>query len=402
MQVHCAHDEIQPLEKLIPHPRNPNTHTDEQIDLLARIMDAQGVRNPIKVSTLSGFITAGHGRLLAAKKNGWKDFPVDLQDYESEAMEYADLVADNAIAELSKQDLSKINIDIQDLGPDLDVELLGIPDFTVEPLDRLEPQCDEDETPEAPKEARTKPGDIYELGNHRLMCGDSADIQNCCDELLQNNKAEMLFTDPPYGVSYEGGHHLLTGQAKREQIKNDNIDIYSDVIPLAAELVDGPCYIWFAGSKALPVYQAVNEVGQIHALIIWHKINATYAAMSAQYKPRHEPCLYWKPKGSNLRWDGPTTEATIWEMKRDPKNDLHPTQKPVALAERAISNHKVETVLDLFGGSGTTLIACEKTNRKCFMMEIDPIYCDVIVSRYVKYTGNDRIKLNGEEITWSS
>ena len=132
-------------------------------------------------------------------------------------------------------------------------------------------------------------------------------------------------------------------------------------------------------------------VGEIHSLIIWHKINATYAAMNAQYKQRHEVCLYWKPKGKTLRWVGATTEASIWEIKRDARNDMHPTQKPVALAEKAILNHSVGLIADFFGGSGSTLIACEKNNRNCVMMEFNPAYCDVIIKRWQDFTGKQAI-----------
>ena len=210
-------------------------------------------------------------------------------------------------------------------------------------------------------------------------------------------KAQMMFTDPPYGVNYEGGHFhsgKVNIKRARENLENDDsTNIYFSFLPLALSLVDGPCYMWFASSKARDVYNAVHECKcEVHALIIWHKTNATYAAMNAQYKQRHEPCLYFKPKGSTLRWCGDTTEATVWNHDRDGINELHPTQKPIGLAAKAIKNHEAATVLDMFSGSGSTLIAAEQLGRKCYGMEISPAYCDVIVKRWETLTGRKAVR----------
>jgi DNA modification methylase len=237
----------------------------------------------------------------------------------------------------------------------------------------------------------TKNGDLWIMGDHRLLCGDSTKAEDV-QRLIGDEKAEMLFTDPPYGVNYEGGHfHSGDVKIKRRREKlghDDTTAIYKAFLPVVLNAVDGPCYMWFAYSKARDIYNAVFENGcEVHALIIWHKTNATYAAMNAQYKQRHEPCLYFKPKGSTLRWCGKTTESTLWSQDRDGVNDLHPTQKPVALAGKAIGNHSSKTVLDIFAGSGSTLIAAEQLNRKCYGMEISPQYCDVIVKRWEEFTG---------------
>lgn len=257
----------------------------------------------------------------------------------------------------------------------------------------------EDEIPEPPKKTVTKLGDVIQLGSHRLMCGDATSKVQV-SRLLKGRKAEMLFTDPPYGVNYEGGH-FHSGDVKivrkREKLAADSdAGIYKKVMPVIAEWVDGPCYTWFASTKArcvIEAVEAVEAVGQLSAMLVWHKTNASYGAMNAQYKQRHEPMLYWKPKGSTMRWIGASTESTLWEIARDGRNEFHPTQKPVALAERAINNHEVATVLDLFGGSGSTMIACEKANRRCYMMEIEPSYCDVIVARWEKFTGKKAKRL---------
>jgi len=237
-------------------------------------------------------------------------------------------------------------------------------------------------------------GKLKLKSKHRLLCGDSTSESDVA-RLMDGGKADMCFTDPPYGVNYEGGH-FHSGDVnivrKREKLKNDiTTEIYTRAIPVIAKNVDGACYTWFADTKSLALIQAVEAIGQIHAMIVWHKTNATYSAMNAQYKQRHEPLLYWKPKGCTLRWCGDSTESTIWEMPRDSQNTFHPTQKPIALAVRAISNHTAKTVLDLFLGSGSTLIACEQLNRKCYGMEIDPLYCDVVVKRWENFTGGKAV-----------
>jgi DNA modification methylase len=215
---------------------------------------------------------------------------------------------------------------------------------------------------------------------------------------MGGEKADMMFTDPPYGVSYEGGHfHSGDVKIKREREKladDDSTAIYQAFLPVALSVVDGPCYMWFAGSKARDVYNAVHDSGsEVHALIIWHKTNATYAAMNAQYKQRHEPCLYFKPKGSTLRWCGASTEATVWNQDRDGINEFHPTQKPVALAAKAIGNHEAQTVFEAFSGSGSTLIACEQLGRKCRAIEISPAYVAVALQRWADATGKTPRKL---------
>jgi hypothetical protein len=212
-------------------------------------------------------------------------------------------------------------------------------------------------------------GEIWQLGSHRLMCGDSTKRDDV-ERLMDGQKADMVFTDPPYGVDYTGGHfHSGDVNIKRSREKlhgDENEELYLPACEMITEFVDGPAYTFFAGGKPFGIFDAIRSVGgELHALLIWHKTNATYAAMNAQYKQRHEPFLYWKPKNAKtLRWKGESTEATIWEMRKDGKNNFHPTQKPVELAARAIQNHTVETVLDLFGGSGSTLHSLRANKSK--------------------------------------
>lgn len=292
--------------------------------------------------------------------------------------------------------------ELEPLADELGVEITDISEIAEIPgleIEEFEPERteQEDEIPDAvlPK---TKNGDIYQLGRHRLMCGDSTLIDDV-EKLMAGEKAEMLFTDPPYGVNYEGGH-FHSGDVnivrKREKLAaDDTADIYMEVAPIIQMFVDGPCYTWFASKKARCVIEAIEAVGELSAMLVWHKTNATYGAMNAQYKQRHEPCFYWKPKGSTLRWCGSSTESTLWEVKRDGRNEFHPTQKPVELAERALKNHTAKNVLDLFGGSGSTLIAAEKVGRPAYVMELSPKYCDVIIARWEKYTGQKAVLLTG-------
>jgi hypothetical protein len=203
MKVECAYDELIDTDLLVPNPKNPNKHPDNQIKLLAKIMKHQGWRSPIVVSNRSGFIIKGHGRLEAARLNGWSKAPVDKQDYASEAYEYADMVADNKIAELASSDMNMIIDDVKLLGDDFDLDLLGIPDFELPEL--IEPQCDEDEVPDH-VEPKSKLGDIYQLGRHRLMCGNSTSI-DAVEKLMDGEKSCITFTSPPYNLKAE----LLNG-----------------------------------------------------------------------------------------------------------------------------------------------------------------------------------------------
>lgn len=237
-------------------------------------------------------------------------------------------------------------------------------------------------------------GDVFKLGNHRLMYGDSTKKEEV-SKLMNGIKADMVFTDPPYNVEYTGGLQIKNNNwinNNREMLKNDNIDIYEDVFKQLSLFSDGPCYIWFAGTKAKTLYNYAEKYGDIHALIIWIK-NGGYGALNANYKQKHEPCLYWKPKGKTLNFIGNTNETTIWEIDKDGINKLHPTQKPVELALKAINNHKAINILDLFGGSGSTLIACEIAKRNCYMMELDPQYVKVIIRRWEKFTGGTYEKI---------
>ena len=260
----------------------------------------------------------------------------------------------------------------------------------------------DDEAGEPPELPITVIGDLYELGGHRLLCGDSTSI-DAVEKLMDGQKADMVFTDPPYGVDYDGGHAT---DKRRTKLENDDKTLmYSGALPTAymASKDGAALYLWFADRFAKDVLTSLDECNfQVRTWIIWNKNLAQFGAIGAQYKPKHEPCIYAFKKGKVPFWNGPNNEVTVWDVKRHSKNEFHPTQKPVDLPVRALENSSKggDTVLDLFGGSGSTLIACEKTGRKCYMMELDPKYCDVIVKRYVNFCKENgreySVLLNGE------
>lgn len=377
------------INEVIPYPDNPRKN-DNAVDAVAESIKQCGYCSPIVIDE-DNVILAGHTRLKALKKLKWKEVECVRKTGLTEEQKKKYRILDNKTNELAEWDFDLLEEEIDGLdfdGFDFGFDLSAIED----------PQeITEDEPPEVDEESEpiTKLGDIWQLGRHRLMCGDSTDKETV--ELLMNgNKADMVFTDPPYGVSYTGGLQFKNGTVEknnREMIKNDDVDIYEDVFRILSQFSNGACYVWFADTKAATLYNAAEKYGDIHALIIWVK-NGGYGALNANYKQKHEPCLYWKPKNAKLNFCGATTETTVWEVNKDGVNEYHPTQKPIALPAKAISNHDVETVLDLFGGSGSTLMACEQLNRKCYMMELDPKYCDVIIKRWETFTGKKAVKIN--------
>jgi len=390
MQVHCAHDALVECSKLRPHPKNRNSHPTDQIERLAKILEYQGWRYPVKVSKQSGFITSGHGRLEAAKHLGWKTVPVNYQDYSDETQEYADVQSDNAIASWSELDLSAINSDIGDLGPDFDIDLLGINGFVIEPADKLEPGCDDDEVPDALPEPKVVRGEVYTLGKHRLMCGDSTMIDDV-EKLMNGEKADMVFTDPPYGVAYQS--NMRTKSKKFDVIKNDEafISEWVNVVPLVST---GWVFVWTTWKVVREWIDICQTIGDLSNLIIWDKGGGGIGDLKKTFLTDYEAALVYN-RGSEITGK---RLGSVWSIGKDKAIDyVHPTQKPVALAEMAIANctNQSNNVLDLFLGSGSTLIACEKINRKCYGMELDEKYCDVIINRWQKYTGKKAMRDDG-------
>jgi DNA modification methylase len=380
-----------PFNELKNNPKNWRKHPQKQKEAMAGVLRSVGWADAVLArETPDGLeLIDGHLRKEIAEGDIVPVLILDVTEEEADLI----LATHDPLAEMATTDQQTLDELITNLDfDDPQTETL------LSTLTSIPKELDEVPSPEPSEAAITERGMLYQLGVHRLMCGDSTSPEDL-DKLLGDSKAEMLFTDPPYGVDYEGGHfHSGDVNLKRKREKllgDDTAQIYNDFLPVVIPKVDGACYVWFADSKGATVYTAVKNANcEIHALIIWHKTNATYAAMNEQYKKRHEPCLYFKPKGSTLRWCGRSDEATVWEIKRDAKNEYHPTQKPVALAAKALQNHRAQTVLDCFAGSGSTLIAAEQLNRTCYAMEMNPHYCDVIVKRWEKLTGKKAKKIN--------
>lgn len=390
------------LDELIPYAKNARTHSDSQVAQIAASIREFGWMNPVLIDA-KGNIIAGHGRVLAARKLGLEEVPCVLHDHLTETQRKAYIIADNKMALNAGWDEDLLRLELRELGDmGFDLELTGFDDVEIDSLlaEPSEGLTDPDDVPEPPEEPRTKLGDIWQLGDHRLMCGDSTSI-DAVEALMAGHKADMVFTDPPYGVDYDGGHAT---EKRREKLANDDdVDMYDLPIKNAylASTDKAPIYLWFADRFAIDVLNGLAGAGyQVRNWIVWNKNLAQFGAIGAQYKSKHEPCIYAFKKGKSPNWCGPNNEVTVWDVKREPKNAFHPTQKPVELPERAINNSSKtgDIVLDFFGGSGSTLIACEQLDRTCYMMELDPKYCDVIIQRYIAFKGtsDDVYRINAD------
>jgi len=386
-------DFLTPMSELHLDPANVNEGHD--IPGIAAALE-EFTQLTLLVVNEQGLIEKGNGTYQAAQSLGWTHIGALWVGHDPvTGARYS--ISDNRLGKKSRFNMESLkrivgSLDEPETIPGADEDWLGLVRASGEeepPVEDVAPRIDK--AAELQEVWQTELGQIWQLGEHRLVCGDCTD-SGVVEAVMDGKKAEMMFTDPPYGVGYTGGHfHSGDVNIKRERPKlagDNNANIYAKFLPIVLPFVDGPCYVWFASSVGKPVFDAIIDNGcQIHAMIIWHKVNATYAAMNAQYKQRHEPCMYFKPKGSTLRWVGPTNECTVWDEKRDGVNEYHPTQKPIVLPERAIKNHKAQTVLDVFAGSGSTIIACERLNRKCRAIEIEPKYVAVTLQRYLDATG---------------
>ena len=366
---------------LIPYVNNSRTHSDEQVTQVASSIKEFGFTNPILIDDDGGII-AGHGRLMAAKKLGLVEVPCIRLGHLSEAQRKAYVIADNQLALNSGWDLDTLKLEIDRLGElDFDIELLGFDDDFLTSLMIEEPGeglTDEDAVPEAPETPTTVEGDVWILGNHRLMCGDSTSIDSV-DTLMGGHKVDMLFTDPPYNVAFNGR------SGKHDVIKNDNLSdgdfsTFIDDVIQTIKTIDPPIYYIWCNWNFYGILQ--NQL-EYKTCVVWAK---NVFGLGNGYRHQHEFCLF------NGKIDGHIkNESDLWSIKKDSKY-MHPTQKPVELSVRAFSNHiKQKNVLDLFGGSGSTLIGAEQTGRNAFVMELDPKYCDVIIKRWQEFTGKQAI-----------
>lgn len=385
------------LTDLIPYINNSRKHSDDQVAQIAASIKEFGWTNPILVDGDNGII-AGHGRIMAAKKLGMTEVPVIELAHLSNEQRKALIIADNKLALNSDWDTSLLAIelkDLQDLG--FDLNLTG---FNGEELaNLLQPEqvdglTDEDATPELPEVAKTQLGDVYQLGEHRLMCGDSASLDDA-EKLMAGNMADLVFTDPPYNVAYSGRGANNLGTIKNDDMSDNDFEQFCRDIfttyhtymkPLACIYV---CHPDSQSGPKLAFEKTFAEQFKKSSTIIWMKQSAGMGWQD--YRAQHEPILYgWKEGSGKHFFCGDRTKTTIWKIGRDAQASyVHPTQKPVALPEEAINNSSkgMDIVLDLFGGSGSTLMACEKTGRKARLMELDPKYCDVIVKRWEDFTG---------------
>jgi DNA modification methylase len=383
--------QVKSIDLLVPYARNSRTHSEQQITKIAASIKEFGFLNPIIVDGDNG-IVAGHGRVLAAKKLGMEELPCVEASHLTAAQRKAYIIADNRLALDAGWDEELLRLEFDELeGMGFDLELTG---FTMDEINALDPEqveglTDEDAVPEVPEDPVTVLGDVWLCGNHRVMCGDSTSI-DAVEKLMDGQKADMVFTDPPYGVDYDGGH---ANDNRRDKLKNDDdVDMYGLPLQNAALVTtDKAClYLWFADRFADSVINGCRNAGfNIRNWIIWNKNVAQFGAIGAQYKSKHEPCIYAFKKGKTVNWSGANNEVTVWDVSRDHKNSHHPTQKPVELSVRAMGNHSVGKVLDLFGGSGSTLIGCEKENKTAFLMELDEKYVDVIIKRWQDFTGKE-------------
>lgn len=401
-----------PVDKLIPYARNSRTHNDEQVAQIVASIKEFGFTNPILIGA-DDVIIAGHGRLLAAQRMGLKEVPIVRLPHLTETQRRALVIADNKIALNAGWDEEMLALEMKELGDmDFDLDLLG---FSLDELKELEAfgepepsgNADEDEVPEVPEEAVTKSGDMWILGEHRLLCGDTTMVDDL-KKLMADDTADMIFTDPPYNVNYgstmKDSLRYHAGTLGGRKIMNDNLgdgfaQFLTDSLSNLMMFNKGAAYVCMSSSELHTLYSAfVSAGGKWSTFIIWAK--NTFTLGRADYQRQYEPILYGWSADKKHYWCGDRDQSDVWEYNKPVRNDLHPTMKPVELVERAINNSsKVgDIVLDGFGGSGSTLIAAEKTRRKARLMELDPKFCDVIVRRWEEYTGNkaELLKDNAE------
>lgn len=377
--------EYLPIDKLTPYERNTRAHAKDDVDAIALSIKKYGMNDPIGVWSEKNIIVEGHGRFLACKKLRMKEVPVVHLDHmtDEERREYA--IMHNKTAELSTWDFENLvmelsEIDLSDFGDDL---------FNLKSLGVSEGEAYEDDYDEQlPEEPKSKLGDIYKLGRHRLMCGDSTNPE-MVKALMGGELADMLLTDPPYGVDYEGGTGM---KIENDKLKGEEfLHFLADAFDSADQVMKPGAvfYIWHADSNGSIFRNACDMVGwTVRQCLIWVK-NALVMGRQ-DYQWRHEPCLYgWKEGASHL-WASDRKQTTVLEFDKPKKNDIHPTMKPVLLFDYQIKNNTKggDIVLDLFAGSGTTIVAAEQDGRRGFCMEYDPRYVDAIIGRYEALTGD--------------
>ena len=386
-----------PVKKLIPYARNARTHSDEQIIQIAASIAEFGWTNPVLIGP-DGIVIAGHARLLAALKLGLTEVPVIVLDHLTETQRRALVIADNQLAiRGAAWDEEMLRVELESLEEDgFDLDLVGFTDEEMEDLFREPEQTvtgntDEDAVPEQPEKAVTVPGDVWILGNHRLLCGDAIQF-NSFEKVLAGGLADLAFTDPPYNVNY-GATMKDKLRGKNRPIKNDNLGdgfepFLRDACANILAVTKGAVYICMSSSELATLQKVFREAGgHWSTFVIWAK--NTFTIGRSDYQRQYEPILYGWKEGTDHYWCGARDQGDVWFVKKPVANDLHPTMKPVELIERAIRNSSKsrDTILDPFGGSGSTLIACEKSGRQGRMIELEPKYSDVAILRWQEFTG---------------
>jgi DNA modification methylase len=376
------------------NPNNPRIIKDDKFKKLVKSIQEFPEMLKLRPIVVNDdmVVLGGNMRLKACKEAGLKMIPIIKANQLTEQQQKEFIVKDN---------VGYGEWDWDDLANNWDAEQLtdwglDIPNFDAEVLEAEE---DDFAVPDGGIETDIVLGDLFEIGEHRLLCGSSTNADDVT-KLMNGVKANMVFTDPPYGVSYVGGvihGNKININHKREMLKNDEIDVYADFISLLPLVIDnGALYIFYATRNSYELFKPLKENGiDIMAVLAWIKINTGYADMNSHYKNRYEPFVYCKI-GQKTNFIGATTENTTWEIEKDRDNKLHPTQKPISIPSRAIGNHNAEIIADLFSGSGSTMVASHQLKRKCYGMELDPKYCQVIVDRMLKLDPTLTIKRNGE------
>ena len=389
--------ELWPVEKLIPYARNPRTHSDAQVGQIAASIAEFGFNNPILVDTNDGII-AGHGRLLAARRLQLIEVPVIVLDHLTDAQKRAYILADNQLALNAGWDDTLLAAELAALQrEDFNLDLIGFEDEELARLlaaqDAADGLTDEDAVPELQETSISVLGDLWILGDHRLLVGDATDSEAVA-KLMAGGPSDLVFTDPPYNVDYEGYTE------ERLKIKGDRMSdadfkqflerafrSYRTVVKRGASM-----YVCHSSSWQREFQSALEAAGfDIRCQIIWAK--NTFAWGFGRYKFQHEPIFYCHVAGEKDPWYGDKTQSTLWHEKKPAANRIHPTAKPIELVERALLNSSKagDVVADLFGGSGSTLIGCERRGRHARLMEIDPKYADCIVRRYQEYSGKQAV-----------
>ena len=378
------------LKDLKPYENNPRKN-DDAVKYVAESIKEFGFKVPIVIDK-NNVIVAGHTRYKAAKKLKMSEVPCIIADDLTDEQIKAFRLADNKVAEKAEWDFDLLNAELDDII-DLDMELFGFEDAL---QDDAEEAVEDEFEVELPAEPKSKLGDIYQLGNNRLMCGDSTVLEDV-EKLMGGEQADMLLTDPPYNVNYEGKTKDKL-KIKNDQMGNDNFRQFLTDAFSNADMFMKPgavFYIWHADSEGYNFRGACFDAGwTVRQCLIWNKNSMVMGRQDYQWK--HEPCLYGWKEGAGHLWASDRKQTTVINFDKPTRNDMHPTMKPIPLFDYQIKNNTKggDVVLDLFGGSGTTIMACEQNGRRGYSMEYDPRYVDVIVDRWEKFTGAKAVLLN--------